>query len=135
MAMTGAEDRIRGEGWEVWRDAEGILWTRDSSLQTSAAAQRRVAAMERILARGGVRGVLVDDHKFAGGDAPLAIEVYAAFVRAHSALPFALVTTHRDSLRVYEAIVKVAGQPRNFQLFSTVQAARAWIVHLKGEVG
>lgn len=121
----------RGEGWEVWLDEERILWTRDTLPQHAIAAARRVEALEEVLAKHKVRGILVDDRKFGGGDTEAATATYRDFMARHPGLPVAVVTTHQETLRL-TFILRSTAKGSNLQVFRTLQAAKAWLVKLEG---
>lgn len=125
--MTGRlPERVRGEGWEVWLERDGLLWTRDTKPMDGERAAVRVAAMERFLRRAPVHGVVVDDREPAGPDAPEAWEVYQRFVAQHPGLPIAVVTPEP---RTIEATldVRLAARSARLAVFASVEAAARWL--------
>lgn len=123
MVAGRLPQRVRGEGWEVWLDDEGFLWTRDTRPLDRAAAEVRLSAMERFLSRRPVRGVIVDDREPAGADSEAAYELYGRFVEAHPALPVAVVTTHGPAL----GFTRQARGGARLAVFQTEESARVWL--------
>lgn len=123
--------RAHSGGWEVWRDDEGILWTRDRAPQDGPSSAARIAAIEGFLRAGGVRGLVVVG--LGGEDSPVAWEAYRGFVAAHPALPIVVVTREGSALRRL-LDVRCASRGRMFAVFKSVEAAQAW-VRLRSPMG
>jgi hypothetical protein len=118
--------RARGEGWEVWLDDEGFLWTRDAAPMTETQARIRIAAMERFLARRPVKGVVVDDREPGGRDAPEAWEAYRLFLATHPGLPWAVMTSRGTD--TFEGTLESRHRlGNNMAVFGSEEAAKAWL--------
>lgn len=117
--------RIEGEGWEAWRDDDGIVCSRATGAQHGIAAQERVAALEKLMAGGPTRGLLMDRRAFAGPDTPSAHEAERAFAARHPELRIAVVTELPEARRA--AFELRAASKVTLEVFATLQQARAWL--------
>lgn len=124
--MMPALPRVRGDGWMVWVDEEGLLWTRGTSPQNGSTAAARVAAMRRLLVTHPARAVIVDDRQHAGGDTPAAREAHTAFLAAHPHLPVAVVTTHPSTAELVREVRARTGSA-NLGFFKSLPAAKGWL--------
>jgi hypothetical protein len=115
-----------GEGWEIWLDREGYLWTKVTLPQHGLSAAARADAMSRLLRERGVPGVIVDARRPMHGTSDSATEAYAKLVAAHAHVPFAVVTSDTDVVRMSHAVRAKAGTD-NLRVFKSVPAAKAWI--------
>lgn len=121
-----ARSRLRGEGWEAWRDDEGFLWVRDTQPMHAIAASAATDALTSLLSQGPVLGLIVDERRYSGEDTPAARDMYLAFLRANPLLPVAVVTTHATTARAAFDLRAASGRD-HLQVFRSLAAARAWL--------
>lgn len=118
--------RIVRDGWQVWLDEEGFLWTSDFDDQGARCAAGRVETLEGFLAEHDVLGVIVDDRIPGGRSSPEAVAIYRGFVKSHPELPIAVVTSAEDTFREAHEVRRDT-RCDNLTIFRTLGVAQAWI--------
>jgi hypothetical protein len=115
--------RVRGDGWDAWRDGE-LVHTRATDVQHGVSAAARVEALSRLVAEGG-RGVLCDERRAGGAPSPGALDVLREFVRAHPRLPLAFVAHDHAAQPIADAVKAVPGA--RVATFRDPGEALAWL--------